>query len=55
MDSLCYMASIVLKHVSGDLHHNLKVRAAETGVTMRALILESLAAVVAQKPARKTR
>jgi plasmid stability protein len=48
------MASIVLKNVSDELHYELKVHAAETGVTMRALILETLAAAVA-KPARKKR
>jgi plasmid stability protein len=48
------MASIVLKNVSDDLHHALKVRAAQTGVTMRELILGALAAAVAT-PARKKR
>jgi plasmid stability protein len=48
------MAELNLKNFPDTLHRELRITAAETGKTIRDLVIETLEAAVA-KPVRKTR
>jgi hypothetical protein len=47
------MADIHIRSVSDELYRALKVRAAEQGITLKALLLPALEALVSTKPVKK--